>query len=192
MNAPRLLAAAQRRGQPWKNGGGVTFEIAAHPEGAGLESFDWRVSSAQVASAGPFSRFPGVDRILCVLEGELSLSIAGAAALALDASSEPLRFPGDVPAHGVPRGAAVLDLNVMTRRDRCRARVHSHGPGTLVLGAGTSLVFARAPLRLAAAGWHLRLAAGDAARFDGAGECTLSADTRRSVCELIEFFPATP
>ncbi|WP_210147850.1 HutD family protein [Aromatoleum petrolei] len=30
----------------WKNGGGVTLEVALQPAGAGLTDFDWRVSSA--------------------------------------------------------------------------------------------------------------------------------------------------
>ncbi len=37
--------------------------------GAGLETFIWRVSVADVASDGPFSRFPGIDRTIMLLEG---------------------------------------------------------------------------------------------------------------------------
>ena len=75
--AIRFLAASERRAQPWKNGGGITREIAASPDGAALDAFDWRVSMAEVAAAGPFSRFEGVDRILTVLTGELELSFPG-------------------------------------------------------------------------------------------------------------------
>ncbi|MEC4600651.1 HutD family protein, partial [Burkholderia vietnamiensis] len=42
---------------PWKNGGGVTREIAAYPPGAALDAFAWRVSVADVGAGGPFSRF---------------------------------------------------------------------------------------------------------------------------------------
>ena len=52
-----LLSAARRAAVPWKNGGGVTREVAAHPAGASLEDFDWRVSTAEVRAAGPFSGF---------------------------------------------------------------------------------------------------------------------------------------
>ena len=39
------------------------------PEGASLDTFDWRISMARVASDGPFSEFPGIDRTLAVVEG---------------------------------------------------------------------------------------------------------------------------
>lgn len=38
------------------------ISLAAAPPGAGLDGFDWRISCARVASGGPFSVFPGVDR----------------------------------------------------------------------------------------------------------------------------------
>ncbi len=54
---------------PWKNGGGETVEIAVFPEGAGFKDFGWRISLASVASDGPFSAFPGIDRTLTVIDG---------------------------------------------------------------------------------------------------------------------------
>ena len=65
----RLFAPDEYRRMPWKNGGGSTDEIATYPRGAGLDAFDWRVSIAHVASDGPFSRFPGVERTITLLEG---------------------------------------------------------------------------------------------------------------------------
>ncbi len=65
-----ILKAENHRRMPWKNGGGVTVEIAIHPQGASVDDFDWRVSMATVASDGPFSVFPGIDRTLSVLEGD--------------------------------------------------------------------------------------------------------------------------
>jgi uncharacterized protein len=51
---------------PWRNGGGVTHEIAREGDG---EDFVWRISIADVASSGPFSLFPRHERILCVIAG---------------------------------------------------------------------------------------------------------------------------
>ncbi|WP_344323995.1 HutD family protein, partial [Kitasatospora putterlickiae] len=51
----RFLRAAERPATAWRNGGGVTREVAGHPVGSGLDDFRWRVSLADVASAGPFS-----------------------------------------------------------------------------------------------------------------------------------------
>ena len=74
----RLLRASDHRRMPWKNGGGMTVEIAVSPEGAGIEDFDWRVSMAFVEQDGPFSIFPGIDRTLAVLSGDgIVLHIAG-------------------------------------------------------------------------------------------------------------------
>ncbi|TRZ66771.1 MAG: hypothetical protein D4R98_05460 [Comamonadaceae bacterium] len=37
--------------------------------GSGISDFDWRVSIAYIASNGPFSAFPRVDRIITLLSG---------------------------------------------------------------------------------------------------------------------------
>ena len=65
----RVLRSADHKRMPWKNGGGMTLQLAISPAGAGLEDFAWRISSAQVAMDGAFSCFPGIDRSLAVLAG---------------------------------------------------------------------------------------------------------------------------
>lgn len=65
----RILRAAGRAAAVWKNGGGVTREIAVFPEGAGMDDFVWRASLAEVAADGPFSAFPGIDRTITLAEG---------------------------------------------------------------------------------------------------------------------------
>ena len=122
-SAPQILRATDRVATPWKNGLGVTREIAVHPTGAGLEDFDWRVSMATVDAGGPFSSFPGIDRNLTVLEGRLSLSVGAAAPVELGPNSPPLAFPGDIPVHAEMIAGPVTDLNVMTRRGRVQATV---------------------------------------------------------------------
>ncbi len=144
-----ILRAADRASLPWKNGGGVTREVAVHPPGSDLDSFDWRVSLAEVREAGPFSLFPGVERQMAVIAGRLELSIAGRPTLWLTAESAPCEFPGDVPASARPLEASVSDLNVMTRRGRCAAqlrRCHGAASLTLTLEADTTLLLALAPL----------------------------------------------
>jgi hypothetical protein len=131
---PRVLRAVDRIATPWKNGLGVTREIAAHPPGAALDDFDWRVSMASVGAGGPFSNFPGIDRQLSVLEGRLSLSVDGQTPVELGPESLPLAFPGDVPVDAEVLAGPVIDLNVMTRRGRFTARVEP-----LTIGAGTTI-----------------------------------------------------
>ena len=110
-----------RRFSPWKNGGGETAEILAFPHGAGLDNFDWRLSTAIVASDGPFSTFPGVDRVLSVIEGVMVLTIDGASHVVTSAS-EPFAFSGDTACAARVESGPVLDLNVMVRPP-FRARV---------------------------------------------------------------------
>lgn len=101
--------------QPWKNGGGQTWEIAAYPKGAGFDDMLWRLSMAEVATDGPFSAFAGIDRTLTVLAGAMTLEFAQGGAVAMDASTPPLAFPGEA-AVSAQLAAPVLDFNVMTRR----------------------------------------------------------------------------
>jgi hypothetical protein len=147
--ALRHLAAAARRSTPWKNGGGVTQEIAAYPPGAGLDEFDWRISTARVESDGPFSRFEGVDRVLTILEGALELRLGDGAPVVLTDASDPFAFPGDAPCSGAPRDGAVVDLNVMVRRGRVQARVFRLiAPALIIAGSDILIVLTLAPTTL--------------------------------------------
>ena len=109
----------------WKNGGGVTREIVREPAGANLEDFNWRVSVADIAAAGPFSRFVGVDRHLLLLEGDgvnLTSEEAGMNVNLL-ANDTVLAFSGDVDMSSQLLGGAVRDFNVMTKRGVWQAQV---------------------------------------------------------------------
>ncbi|GGU20394.1 HutD/Ves family protein [Streptomyces lavendofoliae] len=143
MTAVRVLRAAGRAAAPWKNGGGVTRQIAAGPEGAGTQDFDWRVSLADVHEDGPFSAFPGTERLLTVVDG---------AGMDLDAGGRHLRaeryapcpFPGDVPTGGRLLGGPVVNLNVMHRRGAVAATVTvvRGGPAVTAAPDATVLVVA--------------------------------------------------
>ena len=118
-----FLPASRRVAQPWKNGAGVTREVAAFPPGSGLETFDWRVSIAEVAADGPFSIFPGIDRTLIILSGEgVALEVAGRSSR-LSPGEAPYSFPGDQPTGCALLGGPVVDLNVMSRRGEIAHKV---------------------------------------------------------------------
>jgi environmental stress-induced protein Ves len=108
---------------PWKNGGGVTREIVCLPPSAGMNDFDWRVSIAHIASDGPFSAFPGVDRIITLLSGGgVHLLSEGAEVNhLLDTPLAPLAFAGEAPIHARLLAGDCHDFNVMTRRSACSA-----------------------------------------------------------------------
>lgn len=116
MTATGIFRLSDRVFSPWKNGGGQTAEIAVSPPGADFATFDWRISTAIVAASGPFSTFPGVDRVLTVIEGGAMVLTIGADDSRLDALSEPFFFPGDLAAAARLEGEALLDFNVMVRR----------------------------------------------------------------------------
>jgi uncharacterized protein len=181
-----ILRAAERSAVPWKNGGGLTREVAVHPPGSDLGNFDWRVSLAEVHRGGPFSSFPGVDRHLAVLEGQLELAVAGRDRFTLFAGTPPVSFPGDVPAFAEPRQPPVADLNVMTRRSRFEARLlrcRVHAAGTVRLEAETTLILAVTQLTVCGT----PLAALDAARFNASAESlTVQAADHDAAYWLIE------
>lgn len=52
--------------EPWKNGGGVTRTLSVDTAG---QPPRWRVSVADIDRDGPYSRFPGYDRVSVVLTG---------------------------------------------------------------------------------------------------------------------------
>ena len=140
---PVVIRASDLRPQPWKNGGGVTREIAVEPPGASMDDFAWRVSTAEVGSEGPFSRFEGVDRVLVLLTGEgMDLVVGGAPPVRLVPGSEPFAFPGDAPVTATLPGGPITDLNVMVRRGawtadvrRRRGQVDCAAGAVLVVGA---------------------------------------------------------
>jgi environmental stress-induced protein Ves len=126
---------------PWKNGGGTTAEVAAFPEGSGFETFGWRVSMADVASDGPFSLFPGIDRTLIVVKGDgIELDVEGIA-YPLDRVSPKLSFSGDDVTIGRLLSGPIRDLNVMTRRGQFRHRARFIESGVALLSEDTIVAF---------------------------------------------------
>ncbi|MFF3651552.1 HutD family protein [Streptomyces sp. NPDC002181] len=189
----RILRAGDREAVAWKNGGGVTREIAAWPEGAAMADFGWRISLAEVAADGPFSAFPGVDRTLTLAEGAgMDLTVAGARRL-VDERYAPQEFPGDVPTGCRLVDGPVVNFNVMYRRDRVRAET-AVVRGTLALAAApqeTLLVVAlRGPAELGTGAGPVALGPYDAVRIsgdgdgDGDGACVLRTRGHAAVVRL--------
>ena len=140
MMRARVLRTADYRRMRWKNGGGWTTELAAHP--AGAESFDWRISIADIESDGAFSTFPNCDRYIALLEGNgMQLEFEGAPAERLDQRLRFLKFSGDWQTRGRLISGPVRDFNVIVRRDVVSADVLFRplvGPMVFFPEAGTS------------------------------------------------------
>ena len=102
--------------EPWKNGGGVTRTLAADPAGR------WRVSIADIERDGPYSRFPGFDRVSVVLAGEGVMLQGEGVAVALR-PCEPAAFGGDALLQSTLVGGAVRVLNLFVLRGAAVASV---------------------------------------------------------------------
>jgi environmental stress-induced protein Ves len=112
--------------RPWKNGAGETRDIACEPLPADADGdFAWRISVAEIARDAPFSRYPGIDRCIVLLQGAgMHLREAGGAwKRRLDQAFEPFRFAGEAEVAASLVDGASQDLNVMTRRGRWRSDV---------------------------------------------------------------------
>lgn len=108
----QIIRFAGLKAEPWRNGGGVTREIAR--QGSSDGGWDWRVSIADVTKAGDFSAFPGMERVLTVIEGELLLLTVDGAEQPLE-KYRPFRFDGGAATTGSLPTGDIRDLNVITR-----------------------------------------------------------------------------
>ena len=123
---------------PWRNGGGTTTELVLGPERAGR--FLYRVSIADVATNGPFSRFAGYERHIMLIEGAgMTLDCQAHGRIELAARFEPRAFSGDWEVHGTLVAGAVRDFNLIVDRERASSSPHVRvltAPETLTVAPG--------------------------------------------------------
>jgi uncharacterized protein len=133
------LHAERYRSMPWRNGMGVTREIAREP--AVGEDFRWRLSLATVASSGPFSSYAGYRRSVTLVEGEgFQLRVSGQEPMVLDSVGATALFPGDASAHCTLIDGASTDISLMVRDPGSIVsvvRIQNAAPFTVPLEAGT-------------------------------------------------------
>lgn len=138
-----IIRLADCPSQPWKNRLGRTREIAVQPSGAGSDDFLWRVSIAEVDSAAPFSRFPGLDRHIVLLDGAgFTMTLDDSRTHALTMPYLPFAFPGEAKVDVALADGPTRDFNLMVRRSHLRGDVQAwSGPATRVPDQATMLVF---------------------------------------------------
>ena len=151
-----ILRARDYARMRWKNGAGWTSEILRVPD---QESWDWRLSIAEIDADAPFSAFPGIDRELVLLSGNgVRLRFEDGAVHTLLPPHDKLRFAGERALVGELVDGMTRDFNLMWRRVAVDAALW-HRP--LV---GTMVVFVEP-----ADTWVLHLLAGQARFADGSG-----------------------
>jgi len=121
----RRIRASEFRSMAWKNGGGTTTELFVEPEGGTLAGgFVLRLSSAEVATSGPFSPFPGCERLLVLLRGQgMTLTDARGGRRVLGAVGAVARFSGDEPMAAELHDGPIRDLNVIWARAEVDAAI---------------------------------------------------------------------
>ena len=125
--SPERIAWREVAPRAWKNGAGITRDLALSPPTADANAdFDWRISVAEIAHDAPFSAFPGVDRCILLLQGAgmVLRETSGAWQRRLDVPLQPLDFAGEAALDAHLIDGPSQDLNVMTRRGRGRADVN--------------------------------------------------------------------
>ena len=111
----RLRRYKTYRAMPWRNGRGVTLEIAREPA-TGAE-FTWRLSLANIDEDGDFSAYPGYSRALALVAGEsLRLRFRGHGHSRLSPTRRGTRFEGEWQTHcAIPKGRCT-DLSLIVRK----------------------------------------------------------------------------
>lgn len=116
-----IIRYAELKAQPWRNGGGVARELASRPVVSApgdisvQSGWDWRVCIAELSKAGGLPAFPGTDRVLTVIDGELLLLSVDGAEHPLE-KYRPFRFSGDADLAGALPTGDVQHLDVLTRK----------------------------------------------------------------------------
>jgi uncharacterized protein len=105
---------------PWRNGGGMTRELAVWPQAA---DWTWRMSVAEVGQSGPFSSFDGVDRWFAVLAGGGVQLMVDKQSQHLTAADAPFFFDGAASTDCQLTNGATQDFNLMVQRSRASARM---------------------------------------------------------------------
>ncbi|HEX2083655.1 MAG TPA: HutD family protein [Xanthomonadaceae bacterium] len=123
MQLPRALIevipANEYRRVRWRNGLGWTREIVRMPD---HDTFDWRLSIAEIEQDAAFSAFPGVDRELVLLSGNgLRLRFGDGRMQELLPPHGSARFAGDEDVQGELVAGPTTDFNLMWRRDAIEA-----------------------------------------------------------------------
>jgi environmental stress-induced protein Ves len=173
----RLDPAAYRR-TPWKNGGGVTIDIAdAYAPGAtagGWSGMLWRLGRTRIVAPGPFSDLTGYDRILTVIGGRgLVLEIAGGAALDVREPFRPVRFAGEDRITSRLEAGPVAVFNLMSDRKHAIDVAVLSGQDTHALGAAINIIYAIEDSEVVVGGQAFALKVDEALRSDERGELTM-------------------
>ena len=102
---------------PWKNGGGMTAEIARGGKRTKNSDWGWRVSIALVETNGPFSIFRQIERTMSIIEGN-GIDLVSPDGVSFTLSLfKIVKFDGETVLNGRLRHGSVKNFNVMVNRN---------------------------------------------------------------------------
>jgi uncharacterized protein len=109
------LDPSHYRRTPWKNGGGVTVDIALDNDTGGDV---WRFSRTPITAAGPFSDYTGFDRLQVLVAGSGLVLQTPAGEIDVRQPFRPVRFAGETPIVSRLESGPVEVVNLMGDRSR--------------------------------------------------------------------------
>ena len=122
----KIISPDQFKKIPWKNGKGITTELAIN-DGGTLEDFDWRISIAGVVEDGEFSDFSGYHRNLKLLEGNgIKLKYDNNKIDHLDNILSIASFDGACKTVGMLKDGSIKDFNVITRIGKYKVNIETY------------------------------------------------------------------
>lgn len=112
----RIIRFDDLKTVPWKNGGGITREVAAERKD---DAIVWRLSMADVDTDGAFSKFENLRRILTVTKGQGMDLISSETTLHANFAA-PVLFDGEADITSRLHNGPIRDFNVIYDPKACR------------------------------------------------------------------------
>jgi environmental stress-induced protein Ves len=187
MSAPPRLTPLDPAGfgrAPWKNGGGVTLDIATAQRPGGSGGWDgviWRFGRTAIVSEAPFSDLSGYDRWQVVVSGAGLVLETPSAPIDLREAFRPVTYDGGLPIRSRLEQGPVEVVNLIGDRLLVATALAVPAIGeTTTLPAGLHIAYA--PAEAAAMtldGRRTALPAGHALRIEADGATAFAVEAGR-------------
>lgn len=168
------------RHTPWKNGGGVTIDVAeAMLPGFAPGSWEgmvWRFGRTAIVTPGPFSDLSGFDRAQVLVSGSGLVLETPAGEIDVRQPFRPVRFAGETRIVSRLEAGPVEVVNLLGDRSRVSIDLSCLAAGaTNTRPAGIHIIYAAAtPCDLAIDGNACAIAGGHALRIDAGKSFTVA------------------
>jgi uncharacterized protein len=180
------LDPANFRHMPWKNGGGVTIDIAvAMLPGftpGGWDGIIWRFSRTAIVTPGAFSDLSGYDRELALVSGEGLVLETTAGEIDVRRPFKPVHFAGETKIVSRLEAGPVEVVNLIGDRSRVSIALSCLWGGVeIACLAGVYIIYAATSGEVAIDGKPCEIAGGHAVRIDAGHGFALESQTGTAV-----------